>query len=73
MKKLQYPRIYTHKDATGMPWRFEGSRPISMFGDKLRRMMDIPEGHDIKETPAHGVSIIKNEGEIRFLCLGAVE
>lgn len=28
-------RKYTHKDATGMLWRMEGSRPVSAIADSI--------------------------------------
>lgn len=26
---------YTHRDASGMPWRFVGSRPVSQLADEV--------------------------------------
>ena len=26
---------YTHRDASGMPWRFVGSRPVSKLADEV--------------------------------------
>jgi len=31
------PKEYTHKDGSGMMWRFEGGRPISALADKVMR------------------------------------
>jgi hypothetical protein len=28
-------RSYTHTDGSGMPWRMEGSRPVSALADKV--------------------------------------
>ncbi|MEN6549971.1 MAG: hypothetical protein ABFE07_28340 [Armatimonadia bacterium] len=31
---------YTHRDASGMGWRFEGSRPISALADEVMRNVE---------------------------------
>lgn len=36
-KKKTEAKVYTHRDAGGMAWRFEGSRPVSALADKVMR------------------------------------
>jgi hypothetical protein len=40
VKPVQYQ--YTRRDATGMLWRFEGSRPVSALADQV--MADVMAG-----------------------------
>lgn len=34
-------RKYTHKDKSGMLWRFEGMRPISALADAVMAQVDL--------------------------------
>jgi len=33
---------YTHRDASGMAWRFAGSRPVSALADKVMAECGLP-------------------------------
>lgn len=33
---------YTHRDASGMSWRFAGSRPVSALADAVMRDCGLP-------------------------------
>jgi hypothetical protein len=33
---------YTHRDRSGMPWRFAGSRPVSKLADQVMRECGLP-------------------------------
>jgi len=33
---------YTHRDASGMAWRFVGSRPVSALADKVMAECGLP-------------------------------
>lgn len=33
---------YTHRDRSGMPWRFAGSRPVSKLADSVMRDCGLP-------------------------------
>lgn len=44
---------YTHVDRDGMPWRFEGGRPISMLGDDMMDYLAVLAG-DLTEVERPG-------------------
>jgi hypothetical protein len=35
-RRVKQP-VYTHRDSSGMAWRFEGSRPVSALADQVMR------------------------------------
>jgi hypothetical protein len=43
---------YTHRDSTGMLWRFEGSRPISQLADQV--MQEVEEKMKKEEAKKKG-------------------
>ena len=43
---------YTHIDGGGMPWRFEGSRPVSALADKVMEECEAEEARQKKELEA---------------------
>lgn len=46
-KRRTQPRkrklVYTHRDATGMSWRFVGNRPVSALADQVMAECGLPD------------------------------
>lgn len=46
LSKMRKSPKYTHRDKTGMLWRFEGSRPVSQLADKVMAQVE----RDLRRT-----------------------
>ena len=40
--KRKPSKVYTHRDPSGMSWRFVGSRPVSALADKVMAECGLP-------------------------------